>query len=135
MTQPHEMPLFSYRLSVHDTDHAVLVKDEIYALIGDDGEFYRALGYTLASATLGVMPDEFIWDFYKRNGAAKGAQCLQVQIAGYLNNHSERFRNEYGGEYANKAGKCLSDNIDTGDICLGCHMNPFKDIAISTQAT
>jgi len=129
MAQPQEIPHFSYSLSVRDTVHAVLVKDEIYAAIGDDGEFYRALGYTPASAMRGVMPDEFIWDLYKRDGAAKGVQCLQAQIASYLNNRSERFRNEYGGDYANKAGTCLSDNMDTSAICLGCHMNPFKDIA------
>lgn len=88
-------------------------------------EFYRALGYTEEIRRTGLAADEFLWERYRRDGAVKSEQCLQCQIAAYLNEHSAKFKAEFGREYDEMAGKCVLDCIDNGDAhCVSCPMHP-----------
>lgn len=87
-------------------------------------EFHAALGFKQGEKTR-LLPDEFIWDRYTRAGAPKSQQCLQVQIATYLHNHSADFRRLYGRGYDELKGCCISDDIDNGDWhCFKCTMHP-----------
>lgn len=137
MNSPKKIPYFSYNLSSPTKqDFGCIVADGIvFHQISDFDDFYRALGYTddirMTSSTL---PDEFIWETFSRSGALKSVQCLQTQITVYLHNHSERFREEFGREYANMIGQCLSDKIDDSDLCVNCPMHP-SSISLQSQRT
>lgn len=88
-------------------------------------EFYRALGYTEEIRRTGLAPDEFLWERYTRDGAVKSEQCLQSQIATYLNMHSAKFKAELGREYDEMSGKCVQDCIDNDEaLCVDCPMHP-----------
>lgn len=93
--------------------------------IGDFDEFFRALGYTDEIRRTGWAADEFLWERYRRDGAVKSEQCLQNRIAAYLNQHSAKFKAEFGREYEHMSGKCVLDCIDNGDAhCVDCPMHP-----------
>lgn len=121
-----EIPEFKYYLSNHRHMHfGSIVADEIlFHHVDNFDEFYKALGYSDDLAVAGVVPDEFVWDRYCRGDASKSLKCLQVQITVYLYNHSEKFREQYGREYADMIGKCISDKIDDGHHCVNCPMHP-----------
>jgi len=88
-------------------------------------EFYRALGYTEEVSRTGLAPEEFLWERYRRDGAVKSEQCIQSLIAAYLNEHSAKFKAEFGREYDEMGGKCVLDCIDNDDArCLDCPRHP-----------
>lgn len=88
------------------------------------GEFYAALGFKDKNGD-GLLPEEFIWDRYIREGASKSAWCLKMQIANYLYTHSARFKAQYGCAHDKMIGNCQSEQIDDRDgHCLQCPMHP-----------
>lgn len=119
-------PHFSYELSTpYKKNFGCIVADDVvFHRVSNFNEFYSSLGYTNDISGTGALPDEFIWDRYTRDNAAKSVQCLQTQITVYLYNHSEMFREKYGGEYANLLGKCISNKIDDSLHCLKCIKHP-----------
>lgn len=122
---PKKIPDFNY-LSNHQHEHfrCIVYDGVVMHRISNFDEFFKALGYSEDINATGVLPDEFVWDRYFRDNAAKSRQCLQTLITSYLYNHSERFRDEFGSEYADMLGKCISDKIDGSDHCVNCPMHP-----------
>ncbi|MCK9387919.1 MAG: hypothetical protein M0Q22_05920 [Sulfuritalea sp.] len=121
------IPTFKYNLSDIRKSHygCILADGEVYHRVGNANDFFTALGYTEKIRKSGLLLDEFLWERYNRNGAAKSEQCLQVQIAAYLHKHSANFRNAFGSAYQEMIGKCISDAIDNGDDhCLNCPRHP-----------
>ena len=98
---------------------------ELVHWIKNLNEFYRVLGYTASMAKQGIMPDEFIWDEYVKDGTVNSTACLQLHIIEYLSKHSDNFRNKYRDQYkgwieANVDAKPVDD-----ELCLSCSMNQF----------
>lgn len=92
--------------------------------INNMGEFYAALGFK-DNGGGGLLPEEFIWDRYTRDGASKSMRCLQIQIGNYLYTHSARFKELYGCAHEKMIGTCKSEHIDDRDgHCLKCPMHP-----------
>lgn len=130
MNEPRQLrkiPKFDYHLSSpqHRNYGCIVAGDVVFHRVTNFDEFYRALGYDEDMRAEGMLPDEFIWEKYTRDNAPKARQCLQPKIIGYLYNRSERFKEEYGSEYANLVvGKCTSAKIDDSLLCLNCIMHP-----------
>jgi hypothetical protein len=92
-------------------------------------EFYKALGYTVSMAKAGIMPDEFIWDEYVKDGAVNSTACLQMHIIEYLSKHSSSFRKKYGEQYENWIAAFDGELKKKDERCSSCSMNPFcKDL-------
>lgn len=120
-----KIPRFSYDISRKDKRPAcILAGHSEYVKIKDVDGFLSVLGYSGEARKAGVLPDEYIWDKYCRDGADKTGQCLQSKIIEYVFNHSDRFRKEYGREYVNLLGKCTLGQMDDSDICKHCPMHP-----------
>jgi hypothetical protein len=62
-------------------------------------EFYSALGYTADINKTGLLPDEFIWEEYIKDGAVNTTAFLQNNIIKYLSKHSDSFIKKYGEKY------------------------------------
>lgn len=119
-----KIPRFSFDLSGKGNKPAsILVSHFQFDEINDVAEFLRELGYTDEIRRSGMLPDEFIWVTYTRNGAAKSAQCLQPKIIEYLFKYSDKFRKEYGNEYVSMIGKCVSEKNDDSELCVACPMH------------
>ncbi|MDP2810506.1 MAG: hypothetical protein Q8O34_10205 [Rhodocyclaceae bacterium] len=122
-----DIPTFSFVLSNprHRNYRCISAADEVFHRIGDVDEFFAALGYTKEMRKDSVIPDEFIWDRYTRDGAVMSAQCVQAHIVAFLHRHSAKFRERYGQAYALTTGKCFSDCIDGSDAhCADCSRHP-----------
>jgi len=129
LTSPryNSIPRFQYeqpRIGRHDFG-TIVIGHEIFHKIDDIGKFYAALGYDKDAKVKELNDDEFVWDRYTRDKAKMSPQCLQVQIAVYLHNHSPKFNELYGQAYDAMVGKCCSSVLDDGDEhCANCSMNP-----------
>lgn len=103
---------------------SIAIGAESFHHINNMAEFYAALGYK-ADGSGGLLPEEFIWNRYIRDGALKSAKCLQIQIANFLYTHSASFKKLNGSAYEKMIGRCQFTGIDDNDDhCLGCPMHP-----------
>lgn len=103
---------------------SIAIGDGSFHHINNLQEFYAALGVN-DNGIGGLLPEEFIWNRYTRDGAPKSALCLQIQIANYLYTHSARFKALYGCAHEKMMGTCQSEQIDDHDgHCLKCPMHP-----------
>ena len=121
------IPKFEYNLSRPRQSHygCIYAGDEVFCRIDDINGFFATLGYREEIRKTGMMLDEFLWERYRRDGAAKSAQCLQVQIAVYLHRHSAKFMAEFGRAFEEMLGKCIAECIDNDDAhCLDCPKHP-----------
>jgi hypothetical protein len=71
-----------------------------------------------------VLPEEFIWDEYHKNGAKKAEACLQANIIEYLCKNVEGFRRRYGNAYRNLIGSCSSKIMNNSADCQACKKHP-----------
>ena len=121
------LPRLQYHLSTlssHNYGWITLAGEKVHR-VGDQDEFYRALGYAEEVREAGLLPDEFVWERYIRESAVKSAQCLQVQIAAYLRKHSVKFGEEFGHIFESMIGNCISGDIDNSDAhCVDCPIHP-----------
>lgn len=102
----------------------IAIGSESIHRINNIQEFYADLGYK-ADGAGGLLPEEFIWNRYIRDGASKSVRCMQSLIANYLYTHSASFKRLYGCAYEKMIGKCQSKDIDdSDDHCHGCPMHP-----------
>jgi hypothetical protein len=121
------LPVFRYNpLKLRrSTDGAITVQHEVFHPIADMDAFYAAMGYDQNARDSGLSGEEFVWDRYTRDKAKMSPQCLQVQIAVYLHNHSPKFNELYGQAYDAMIGKCCLSVLDNGDKhCANCSMDP-----------
>ncbi len=126
-TRTSSLPHLQYHLSSPSSrDYGWIVAgNERVHRVGDQDEFYRALGYTDEDRHAGKLPDEYLWERYTRDGAVKSAKCLQVQIAAYLHKKSGKFKEQFGHAFDTIIGKCTSDDIDSNDaLCVDCPCHP-----------
>jgi hypothetical protein len=93
--------------------------------VKDLAEFYSALGYTHSMAKAGVLPDEFIWDEYIKDGAASSTACMQMHIIEYLSKHSEGFREKYGDQYKSWIATYKDAIKEDDEMCLSCSVMRF----------
>jgi len=121
------IPRFEYNLSDARKSHygCITAGAQVFHRVSNVDEFFAALGYGGEIRKKGLLHDEFLWNRYRRDGAPKSAQCLQVKIAAYLHKHSEKFKTEFGPAYDKMTGKCISDHIDNrDDDCVDCPLHP-----------
>lgn len=121
------IPEFGYNLSSPSLPHygCIFSGDDVYHQVSNFAEFYEALGYNPEMAKTPLLPDEFIWERYVRDGAVKSAKCLRVQIAVYLHKHSAKFNAKFGRAYDEMIGMCMTGDTDDGDDhCLNCPKHP-----------
>lgn len=125
MNNLKKIPQFSYDLSCKAKRTASIHVAHIeFDTIKNVADFLRELGYTdEIRGGSGILPEEFIWETYTRNGAIKSARCLQPKIIEYLFKHSDRFRKEYGHEYVSIIGRCVSEKNDDSELCVACPMH------------
>ena len=126
-TQTPSLPNLQYHLSSPSAKDFgwITVCGERVHLVTSFDEFYEALGYTDVVGKTELLPDEYIWERYTRDGAVKSAQCLQVQVAAYLREHSAKFNAVFGHIFDTIISKCTSDHIDSNDAhCVDCPSHP-----------
>ena len=92
--------------------------------IEDMDEFYRAFGYTQDIAKEGTLPDEFLWEEYIRDSAARCTACFQVHIIGYLIKHSAFFREKYGDQHESWIAAHMAAGHSGSTKCITCKMKP-----------
>jgi hypothetical protein len=86
----------------------------------DVNEFYEALGYTDEVQREVVLPDEFIWDEYFRNGSDRSVACLDVKLIEYLMTNSEKFVEMFGREVEDRVLNCHGDVVAGSDCRAAC---------------
>ena len=120
---PPGLPKIRYNLSAPGrSDYGYIeIRGDLIHRIGDIDLFYRTLGYTEEIRKSHILPEEFIWDRYTRDGAIKSRHCLQLHIATYLLHHSAQFREEYGLAYEALLSAC---EIAGGHYDIRCHDCP-----------
>lgn len=120
-----DLPRFSWeRVKPHDDESLCLVADgaRFHRCSPFVDRFYHALGYTDGLRANGMLPEEFVWSIYKRDGAPKRPSCLQPKIYAYLFEYSERFRNEFGERFLQLAGRCTAPMRNDDRLCASCPM-------------
>jgi hypothetical protein len=92
-----QVPNFKYIQPSNSNNHIGHIKydEEFIYPIKDLDEFYKELGYTKELRFAGVLPDEFIWDTYRKNLDRECIGCLQLLLINYLSKHSDTFRRKY----------------------------------------
>jgi hypothetical protein len=104
--------------------NCIVANGYCYHRIDDLNAFYVALGYTIEMNRSGLLPEEFIWETYLRNGAPGREQCIQCRVMAYLHAYSEKFRNEYGNQYTSLLDQLKSDiptQMAMCDECVAVH--------------
>ncbi len=126
---PRKIPNFTFSFSnpYHSNFGYISVDGYAVDILANGYQVYENLGYTEEVAKTGLLPDEFIWEEYTRDGAAKSYACMQAKIIEYLNTHSEIFQEKYGALYQTWAGICSSSKVGKIAACAACHMCPKHD--------
>jgi len=123
----NQIPHFKYNTSANMKKQLghIAADGVILHWINNLDEFYKALGYTASMAKVGIMPDEFIWDEYIKEGAVNSTDCLQKHIIEYLSQHSDNFRKEHGDQYKSWLASHDGAIKEKDERCLSCNMNAF----------
>ena len=87
-------------------------------------DFYAEFGYTEDIKKSGLMPDEFIWSEYIKEGNSR-LNCLQMHIVEYLNKHSELFRKQYGDLYEQWRADHEIERAKATELCAACKLKKF----------
>jgi hypothetical protein len=87
-------------------------------------EFYAAFGYTKEINKTGILPEEFIWEEYIKDGASH-TECMQTHLIEYLNIHSGKFRSKYGDRCDEWITAHAKTRNEKSDLCFTCRMKPF----------
>jgi hypothetical protein len=91
---------------------------EVIDKIDNLDEFYKLFGYTDEIANTGILADEFIWDNYVKDNRFDA--CLQMHIVEYLNKHSAKFKELYGGQYEEYVKEHVKAREARGCECYAC---------------
>jgi hypothetical protein len=107
----------------HQTGY-IEVDGEVIHPIKDLDEFFKTFGYTKEINMKGILPDEFIWDEYIKDGA-KHTECLQIHLIDYLRTHSETFRQKYGAQCGKWIAALAEPIKENSELCITCKMRSF----------
>jgi hypothetical protein len=120
------LPVFKFVLSGRNhLDYGYITADYAkYHLVRQFDEFFAFLGYTTEVSQSGVEVDFYVWDTFISKQAKKSPECLQTQIAAYLNQTSKKFREEFGGAYDKLISECRSDHLGNDVVCSKCPKKP-----------
>ena len=121
----NRIPHFQYNTKGDVKNHFghIDADGEIVHWVKDFDEFYRTLGYTNAMAKKGIVPDEFIWDEYIKDGTVNSTACMQMHIIEYLGKYSDSFRKKYGDQY--KSWIATNAKPEKDELCISCNMKQF----------
>jgi hypothetical protein len=112
---------FEYELSRNSDSKfgCIFLNQEIIYRIYDFNEFYKALGYTDEVNSNGILPEEYIWSEYHKDGAKKSDTCLQAKIIAYLLSKKVGLKYDFRKSYKSWIGLCSSEILfDSNDCCL-----------------
>jgi hypothetical protein len=98
--------------------------------INDVEEFYEALGYTKEIKKLGLGPEEFFWEEYRRDGSRKKQICFQVKIIEYLNKHSATYKEKYAVQFESWLANCMEKWSGNSAECKNCAVPQTKRPAV-----
>ena len=118
------MPFFNYHLlDKENVNHVWLTDGAVQLCRGEDiHALYELFGYTNEMRINQVEPEYYIWENYIKESAPKEQLCLQAIIITYLNDNSEKFREDYSEAYENWLGTCNSNKLRETEDCLNCKM-------------
>lgn len=128
------VPSLSYSAPtvVNGGSGSIAIGDSYVHRIADMEAFYAGLGFK-QDASGRLSPEEFIWDRYRRDGALKCRDCLQIQLCHYLYTHSDYFKIFHGRAYEAKFGTCGLDCVATADEhCRKCPMHTIEQEVVTS---
>lgn len=107
MTMSLNIPNFSFHsnplqnTSLKKTkQHCIECNGEFKHLINDLDGFYLHMGYEVNKHMNTILPDEYLWEKFVKNGARNNCNgCFQFHIIDYLSTHSKSFIEKYGGDF------------------------------------
>lgn len=109
---------------------SIKVGSEVVHAMEDMSAFYAALGYDKSAKDNGLAEEVFVWQRYTSDGSKMSRDCLQVQMATYLNTHASQFMAQYRQAYDAMRGQCGSQVRDDHDLhCANCPMHPHPSTA------
>ena len=112
---------------MENTEHGcITIGGEIVHHIYNEREFYRALGYTDGILNLGVLPEEFVWDEYRKDNSNQSRLCLQAKIIEFLLNNSLKFAVHFPERFGKCIGNCPDVPRQQRLNCTYCLMHPSQ---------
>ena len=122
-----KIPDFKYNPARASNNYvpSIELADRVIHKIGNPDEFYKTFGYTQDIKEAGVLPDEFIWDEYIKEGALDFSACLQMHVIEYLRKYSATFIEEYGNQCEIWVAAHAEVRAARGVACVACRMAPF----------
>ncbi|MEI7843348.1 MAG: hypothetical protein WCI39_09970 [Gallionellaceae bacterium] len=119
-------PTFKFNLSnFHNQNyrHIEVAGTSIHQIFNTE-VFYAEFGYTEDIKKSGLMPEEFIWAEYIKDGKSH-PNCLQMHIVGYLNKHSDLFKQKYGHLYGQWLADHEIEKTEATELCAACKLKKF----------
>jgi hypothetical protein len=101
----------------------IMLGNEKVHHIGDQHEFYKALGFNDEILKTGLLPEEYIWNQYHKDKSEKSEVCLQIKIIEYLYKHSPTFKKNYEVECKHWLKSCEENQTKNSSECTGCLTN------------
>lgn len=115
-----------YRLipETYPTEGEIVLGESVLHHIKDVTEFYSALGYTDEARRLGLAPDEFFWEEYRKEGSKFRPSCFGARILEYLLKSSRTFKADNMELLRRWTGSCLEIALQEKRHCTHCLINP-----------
>jgi len=98
----------------------ITLGDEKIHRIDDVHQFYKALGYTDTIRKSGLLPEEFVWVEYHKDGSEKNELCLQVKIIEYLIKQSATYKEKYAAQFDYWLSYCEEKLSNNATGCIDC---------------
>jgi hypothetical protein len=104
----------------HYQNGYILLGNEKVHRIDNSEEFYKALGYNDEILKTGLLPDEYVWNQYRKENSEKSEVCLQIKIIEYLYKHSPTFKKNYEVECKHWLESCKEKLTSKSAQCSCC---------------
>lgn len=119
MNYPH-LDINHFVNRYHDYYRCILIDGRIFHKVVDVDRFYKAIGYTEKWIDNGFVFEEYYWYTFRSPYATKHQECIPFLLMTYLNEVSSEFREKYGSEFKELAGKCNFKKKLPKYPCLTC---------------